>query len=157
MPSARPAGRWCAASSCRPTASGVVAASILGLGRALGEAIAVTQVIGAGTHIEASLFETGDTLASRIAAPVPGNLSQLHASSLFYLRLSCSPLASIAHTARSGSVAASPTRERRRDEAAPPRREVELDPTAPLVPSGNLRRREWVSRLAEGGAPSPPR
>lgn len=69
------------------TASGVVAASILGLGRALGEAIAVTQVIGAGTHIKASLFETGDTLASRIAAQFPGNLSQLHASSLFYLGL----------------------------------------------------------------------
>lgn len=28
----------------------------------------------------------------------------------------------------------------------------ELDPTAPLVASGNLRRREWVSRLTEGGA-----
>ncbi len=69
------------------TASGVVAASILGRGRALGEAIAVTQVIGAGTQIKASLFETGDTLASRIAAQFPGNLSQLHASSLFYLGL----------------------------------------------------------------------
>lgn len=69
------------------TASGVVAASILGLGRALGEAIAVTQVIGAGNQIEASLFETGDTLASRIAAQFPGNLGQLHASSLYYLGL----------------------------------------------------------------------
>ncbi len=26
------------------------------------------------------------------------------------------------------------------------------DPTAPLTPSGNLRRREWVTRVAEGGA-----
>jgi phosphate transport system permease protein len=69
------------------TASGVVAASILGLGRALGEAIAVTQLIGAGNGIHASLFETGDTLASRIAAQFPGNLGQLHASSLFYLGL----------------------------------------------------------------------
>ncbi|HWP32240.1 MAG TPA: phosphate ABC transporter permease subunit PstC, partial [Solirubrobacterales bacterium] len=47
------------------TASGVVAASLLGLGRALGEAIAVAQVIGAGSEIKASLFETGETLASR--------------------------------------------------------------------------------------------
>ena len=46
------------------TASGVVAASLLGLGRALGEAIAVSQVIGAGTEIHASLFNTGDTLAA---------------------------------------------------------------------------------------------
>src|SRR4029077_232290 len=36
-------------------ASGVAAASFLGLGRALGEAIAVTQVIGAGSSINASL------------------------------------------------------------------------------------------------------
>lgn len=28
----------------------------------------------------------------------------------------------------------------------------EFDPTAPLVASGNLRRREWVTRVAEGGA-----
>ena len=49
------------------TASGVVAATLLGLGRALGEAIAVTQVIGAGLRIHASLFKTGDTLAARIA------------------------------------------------------------------------------------------
>jgi phosphate transport system permease protein len=67
------------------TASGVVAASLLGLGRALGEAIAVTQVIGAGSAIKASLFETGDTLASRIANQFPGALTELHKASLFYL------------------------------------------------------------------------
>ena len=44
--SARRAGRWCAASSLPYAKGGVVAAVILGLGRALGEAIAVTQVIG---------------------------------------------------------------------------------------------------------------
>jgi phosphate transport system permease protein len=67
------------------TASGVVAASLLGLGRALGEAIAVTQVIGAGSTIKASLFETGDTLAARIANQFPGALTELHKASLFYL------------------------------------------------------------------------
>ena len=40
---------------------------ILGLGRAIGEAIAVTQVIGGVAGINASLFHTGDTLAARIA------------------------------------------------------------------------------------------
>jgi phosphate transport system permease protein len=69
------------------TASGVVAASFLGLGRALGEAIAVTQVVGAGNIIHASLFTTGDTLASRIAEQFPGAISKLHTSSLFYLAL----------------------------------------------------------------------
>jgi phosphate transport system permease protein len=67
------------------TASGVVAASFLGLGRALGEAIAITQVIGAGSAIHASLFQTGDTIASRIADQWFGVTSKLHVSSLFYL------------------------------------------------------------------------
>jgi phosphate transport system permease protein len=67
------------------TAPGVIAASLLGLGRALGEAIAVTQVIGAGSAIRASLFETGDTLAARIANQFPGFLNDLHAASLYYL------------------------------------------------------------------------
>jgi phosphate transport system permease protein len=69
------------------TRSGVAAASCLGLGRALGEAIAVTQVIGAGNEIHGSLFPPGDTLASRIAAQFPGAVSKLHISSLFYLAL----------------------------------------------------------------------
>jgi phosphate transport system permease protein len=67
------------------TASGVVAASLLGLGRALGEAIAVAQVIGAGSEIQASLFKTGDTMAARIANQFPGALTEMHKASLFYL------------------------------------------------------------------------
>jgi phosphate transport system permease protein len=66
-------------------ASGIVAAAFLGLGRALGEAIATTQMIGAGSAIHASLFETGDTLASRIADQYFSATSRLHVSSLFYL------------------------------------------------------------------------
>jgi len=69
------------------TASGVIAASLLGLGRALGEAIAVTQVIGAGSEIHASLFKTGDTLAARIASQFLGASPGLYQSSLFYLGL----------------------------------------------------------------------
>jgi phosphate transport system permease protein len=67
------------------TASGVAAAACLGLGRALGEAIAVTQVIGSGTGVHASLFRTGDTLASRIATQFPNAVSRLHTAALFYL------------------------------------------------------------------------
>ena len=69
------------------TASGVIAAAVLGLGRALGEAIAVTQVIGAGTSIHASMFATGDTLAGRIANQFQSATSNLHTASLFYLAL----------------------------------------------------------------------
>jgi phosphate transport system permease protein len=66
-------------------ASGVVAAAFLGLGRALGEAIAVTQVIGAGNLIHSSLFQPGDTLASRIADQYAGATTKLFVASLFYL------------------------------------------------------------------------
>ena len=43
-----------------------------------------SQVIGAGSEIQASLFKTGDTLASRIANQFPGALTELHKASLFY-------------------------------------------------------------------------
>jgi phosphate transport system permease protein len=69
------------------TASGVPAAAFLGLGRALGEAIAVTQVIGGGNLIHASLFDTGDTMASRIASQFQGAENGLQTASLFYLAL----------------------------------------------------------------------
>jgi phosphate transport system permease protein len=67
------------------TITGVASAAFLGLGRAVGEAIAVAQVIGAGNLIHTSLFQTGDTLASRIALQFPGALNRLHVASLFYL------------------------------------------------------------------------
>jgi phosphate transport system permease protein len=69
------------------TVSGVAAAAGLGLGRALGEAIAVTQVIGAGNSAHTSLFRTGDTLASRLADQFASIYSKLHSASLFYLAL----------------------------------------------------------------------
>jgi phosphate transport system permease protein len=48
--------------------SGIVGAAILGLGRALGETMAVTMVIGnSSTEIKASLFNPGYTMASAIA------------------------------------------------------------------------------------------
>ena len=69
------------------TSSGVIAACILGLGRALGEAIAVSQVVGAGSEISSNLFDTGSTLAAQIALQFPGALTELHKASLFYCGL----------------------------------------------------------------------
>jgi phosphate transport system permease protein len=66
-------------------APGISAAVLLGLGRAFGEAIAVTQVIGGGNSINVSWFATGDTLASRIASQYQGATSQLQAGSILYL------------------------------------------------------------------------
>ena len=71
------------------TRAGLSAALILGLGRALGEAIAVSQVIGGGSasYISRNLFANGDTLASRIANDFLGALSTRETASLFYLAL----------------------------------------------------------------------
>jgi phosphate transport system permease protein len=66
---------------------GIAAALILGLGRAMGEAIAVTQVIGGGVFIHWSLFGGGDTLASKIAASYQGSFTDLQTASLVYLGL----------------------------------------------------------------------
>jgi phosphate transport system permease protein len=46
--------------------SGIVGATILGLGRAMGETMAVTMVIGNGFKISPSLFEPSHTIASAI-------------------------------------------------------------------------------------------
>jgi len=65
---------------------GIVGATILGLGRAIGEAIAVAQVIGGANLINASLFHTGGTLAAQIASQY-SNSAGLQKSSLAYLGL----------------------------------------------------------------------
>lgn len=64
---------------------GIVGAVILGLGRALGEAIAVTQVIGSAAQIKASLFAPADTLAARIASEYQSANPGLGQASLIYL------------------------------------------------------------------------
>jgi phosphate transport system permease protein len=63
--------------------AGIAAATILGLSRALGEAIAVTQTIGSGSLIGNSLFGNGDTLGSRIAEQFSGSTGPW-TSSLFF-------------------------------------------------------------------------
>lgn len=69
------------------TMSGVAAATTLGLGRALGESIAVLSVVGTGASIHPSLDETGNTLAARIAQDIAYPVSALQVHSIFYLAL----------------------------------------------------------------------
>jgi phosphate transport system permease protein len=55
-----------------PTARiGIIGALMLALGRALGETIAVTMVIGGSTSVPSSLFQPGSTIATRIATTLP--------------------------------------------------------------------------------------
>lgn len=64
---------------------GIAAAMILGLGRAVGEAIAVLQVIGGVQLISANLFQSGNTLAAKIASVFNGPGSNQEISAVFYL------------------------------------------------------------------------
>ena len=66
---------------------GLFGAVILGLGRALGETIAVAMVIGNGSDILASLFAPGSTLASRIALEFTEAVQDSYRSALFELGL----------------------------------------------------------------------
>jgi phosphate transport system permease protein len=66
---------------------GLFGAAVLGLGRALGETMAVTMVIGNRPVISASLFAPGYTLASVIANEFAEATTDLYLNSLFELGL----------------------------------------------------------------------
>jgi phosphate transport system permease protein len=65
--------------------SGIVGAVILGLGRALGETMAVTMLIGNRHEIAASLFAPGYTMAAAIANEFSEAVGDLHLSALAYV------------------------------------------------------------------------
>lgn len=67
--------------------SGLVGAVILGLGRALGETMAVTMVIGNSYKLTASLFSPGATIASKIASEFGEASSGVFTGSLVELAL----------------------------------------------------------------------
>ena len=82
-------------------ASGIAGAVVLGLGRVLGETMAVTMVIGNSPQITASLFEPAYTIASVLAANFADATDELYLSGwsrwawfCFWLRLSSTPLQS---------------------------------------------------------------
>jgi phosphate transport system permease protein len=66
---------------------GLMGAAVLGLGRALGETMAVTMVIGNSPEIAKSLFAPGYTLASVIANEFTEATSEIYLSALFEIGL----------------------------------------------------------------------
>jgi phosphate transport system permease protein len=69
------------------TRIGVVGGVMLGLGRALGETMAITFVIGNAHKLSWSLFAAGNSIASTLANEFAEAESKLHLSSLFALGL----------------------------------------------------------------------
>src|SRR5207253_11356683 len=62
--------------------SGIIGGIVLGLGRALGETMAVTMLIGNQHKISASIFSPGHTMASLIANEFSEASNDLHLSAL---------------------------------------------------------------------------
>jgi phosphate transport system permease protein len=69
------------------TKVGVVGGIMLGLGRALGETMAVTFVIGNAHHLKASLFAPGNSIASALANEFTEAVGDLYTASLIELGL----------------------------------------------------------------------
>jgi phosphate transport system permease protein len=69
------------------TRNGVVGGVMLGLGRALGETMAVTFVIGNAHELSTSLFMPGNSISSTLANEFAEATPGLHSSSLFALGL----------------------------------------------------------------------
>ncbi|MDP9144635.1 MAG: phosphate ABC transporter permease subunit PstC, partial [Actinomycetota bacterium] len=67
--------------------SGIVGAVILGLGRALGETMAVTMLIGNRHDMSASLFAPGYTMAASIANEFAEATADIHLAALTYVAL----------------------------------------------------------------------
>jgi phosphate transport system permease protein len=67
--------------------SGIIGAVMLGLGRALGETMAVTMVIGNNPQVPTRLFDQGQTIASQIATTFSEASIGLQTSSLIALGL----------------------------------------------------------------------
>lgn len=68
-------------------ASGIAGAVVLGLGRAIGETMAVTMVIGNSPQIAASLFEPANTIASLLAANFAEATDKTYLSALIEIGL----------------------------------------------------------------------
>ena len=69
----------------KPSYSGIMGAIVLGLGRALGETMAVAMVIGNSPTISSSIFSPAATMASVIANEYAEADSDLHLSALCYI------------------------------------------------------------------------
>ena len=127
----------------------IIGAVMLGLGRALGETMAVTFVIGNANRLSLSIFDPGSTIASRIAnefneadRPAAERAAWRWAASCSSSPSSCSSLARllIARVKRLGADdGTSATRMRRR-------------PPTPLL--GRVRRsRYWPTAFSRSSAP----
>ena len=113
------------------TRIGVVGGILLGLGRALGETMAVTFVIGNSHHINASILQPGTTISAALANEFTEAVGDLYLSSLIALGLILFVITFIVLAIAKLHA----------DPAANGRREAERDAALCAPPPGQLRRR----------------
>jgi phosphate transport system permease protein len=67
--------------------AGIIGGVMLGLGRALGETMAATMLVGNSTRIEGSIFLPATTAAALVASELPNANDPFHESALISLAL----------------------------------------------------------------------
>ena len=128
---------------------GIVAAVTLGLGRALGEAIAVTQVIGNSLRpFPISLFGQGNTLASQLASSYQSAPTNIELSSLVYLGLILLVITFTTNLIAQRIVHRFDAQQRVRDDSSA---DLQTGPPS-LRATGRSRRRLIVNYVAMGAA-----
>ncbi|MBI2684367.1 MAG: phosphate ABC transporter permease subunit PstC [Actinobacteria bacterium] len=133
--------------------SGIVGACALGLGRAVGETVAIALLLGNDPrNIFGSLLKPGATLASVIALETP-EAGALHLSSLVALGVVMFVVAFVINAVARGIVARAErgprTRQRRVDQAATAEGTVARVVALPKIPTAVSRTRAIRSKVAE--------
>lgn len=67
--------------------AGIIGGIMLGLGRALGETMAATMLVGNSTRIDGSIFQPATTAAALVASELPNANDTLHESALITIAL----------------------------------------------------------------------
>ena len=82
------AGRPCTGSSCPSALPGIVGAVMLGIGRVIGETMAVMMITGNAAHIPEGIFDPVRTMTATIAAEMGETVKgSLHYEALFAIGL----------------------------------------------------------------------
>jgi phosphate transport system permease protein len=131
---------------------GIIGGCFLALGRAIGETMAVTMLIGNKAVIQPLPFGVGDTIPSVLAQQLPGAQSDLHSAALIALGLLLFAVTILMNVAARLLIWRVGTPRRRRSLWSRPRPGADGRATAPPAPrpAAKVRRAALVDRVMTG-------